>query len=672
MNDAPELDLDSSDPSSEDYSITATEHTPVVIVSASDLSLTDVDSTHALRCQARITNDADGTDESISVTASLPPGMSQSYTASSHTLTLSAPAGTVTMAQFEQVLQSLTYLNDAENPSEFVREVDIFCFDDSNSDTHQSNTATAFVEVIGEDDAPQFNNGGFSTTFTEDEGPVIISSPTFDITDEDSNIASCVVILTNPLDGSAETLSGNSAGTTLSVTSTATQLTISGDQPDSAYTQVLNTVTYNNVDQDPDNSASRTITWVCTDVTDLTASTTSTITVIPVNDRPIVDSNGAQEGINNEVTFVEGTPVRITTPDATLSDIDDSNFVSCTATLEFGTTGGTETLSTSNQGGLLSVSFDDSTNVLSIDAASTSEPISVFVSALREIEYNYDSENPSTTDRQVSIICTDESGSVTADSLESIVVINIEPVNTPPVVDLNADTTPGSLDFTATPGWTEGNGPVVIVDPQTTVSDVDDTRIEFCTAQIISPSSGDSDEILSVTIAGTTASSSYDPLTSTLRVQRNQPNTIMQQIMRSLSYDSQSDNPSTEDRVVEVICYDGDLLASEPAYSTVPITASNDPPIIDLNGDAPGNGSGVRRSVFTEGDDELEIFPDTTTLSDPDSTDLSSCTASIVSDFDGALEFLSADTGTLPISASYSPATLTRSEEHTSELQSPA
>src|SRR5262245_39422676 len=75
-----------------------------------------------------------------------------------------------------------------------------------------------------------------------------------------------------------------------------------------------------------------------------TTQRTETVTVIPTNDAPVLDLNGAANGVNATASFLEQTPIAIA-PAAILSDPDSANLTSLTLTLKQRLDGAAESLS---------------------------------------------------------------------------------------------------------------------------------------------------------------------------------------------------------------------------------------------------------------------------------------------------------------------------------------
>ncbi len=114
------------------------------------------------------------------------------------------------------------------------------------------------------------------------------------ITDADSStLQSMTVTIANRLDGTLETLAANTAGTsiTASYNSGTGQLTLSGSDSVANYQAVLRTVTYNNSSESPTTTA-RLITVQAADAFVSSNLATATISVVAVNDAPVLDNSG--------------------------------------------------------------------------------------------------------------------------------------------------------------------------------------------------------------------------------------------------------------------------------------------------------------------------------------------------------------------------------------------
>ena len=131
----------------------------------------------------------------------------------------------------------------------------------------------------------------FVAAWTEGAGPVAIADADATLIDPDSaNLASLTVTITNLLDGAAEILSADTTGTSIvaSYDSGTGVLTLSGSDTVANYQQVLRTVTYDSSADDPTTTA-RAIDFVASDGVNSTSVATTTLSVVPTNDAPVVD-----------------------------------------------------------------------------------------------------------------------------------------------------------------------------------------------------------------------------------------------------------------------------------------------------------------------------------------------------------------------------------------------
>ena len=144
----------------------------------------------------------------------------------------------------------------------------------------------------------------------------------------------------------------------------------------------------------------------------------------------------------------------------------------------------------------------------------------------------------------------------------------------PPAVDLNGIV--GGIDTSAT--FTEGGGAVSIVDATgLTVINPYGGPVSGATATVSNLFDG-TNEILAVTDSGG-ITSSYSAGVLTLSGVASA--SAYQTVLRTLTYNNASSNPSTTARVVTVTASDG-LLTSVVATSTVTILTRNNTPVIDV------------------------------------------------------------------------------------------
>ncbi|WP_182867604.1 DUF4347 domain-containing protein [Rhodopirellula sp. JC639] len=155
-NAAPAIDLDTNDSSGAsgaDFAGTFTEGGPAVLIAdAADAILTDVDSSNLTQLTVTITNLIDGASETLAANTS---GTSITAAYAAGTLTLS---GTDTVANYQQVLRTITYHNASSNPDGTTRVIQVVASDGGLP----SNVATARIAITTVNDPPTATDDSFS------------------------------------------------------------------------------------------------------------------------------------------------------------------------------------------------------------------------------------------------------------------------------------------------------------------------------------------------------------------------------------------------------------------------------------------------------------------------------------------------------------------------------
>src|SRR5262249_48803084 len=131
-------------------------------------------------------------------------------------------------------------------------------------------------------------------------------------------------------------------------------LTITGAASLASYEAVFEQVTFSSTSDNPTNfdaNLSRSLSWVVNDgQVDSTAVTTS-VTVVAVNDPPVVDLNGAGAGTGAPLSYTENQAATAIAPGAVVTDADSADFNGGSLTVSFGATGHAEDqLTIQNQG----------------------------------------------------------------------------------------------------------------------------------------------------------------------------------------------------------------------------------------------------------------------------------------------------------------------------------
>ena len=270
---------------------------------ANNVTITDNDHSYLIQFTVMITNPLDMPNEILNVNISEDINITSSYSPEVGLLTLS---GNMSIEDYQAVLRTLTYENVEANPGfpdTDPRMIEFVAFDGQNYSTPVQVLLT-FESV---NDAPIFDlNGGgeegtnYTTSFTEEGGPVMLTTPDavlFDI--DNASLAYVRVAITNVLDGSNELLSvsGNLSDmfdlAFISYDSASGVLMIAGLDATENFEAVVASVTYNNLADEPDYTT-RLVSFIASDGLLESRTYYTEVEMIPVNDPPRLTIAGAE------------------------------------------------------------------------------------------------------------------------------------------------------------------------------------------------------------------------------------------------------------------------------------------------------------------------------------------------------------------------------------------
>ena len=587
VNDAPVVDLNGPAAGTGTNPSFAEQigHTGGATTLAPNGTVSDVDDANLESLTVTLTNHPDNANEFLTADTTGTSITADAYNSTTGVLLLH---GTDTKAHYQQVLRTVAYENDAAPPNPTDRTID-FVANDGDAD---SNTAVSTVSVVPLNAPPvlDLNSGtaGFDTTasFTEDSGPATLAPNATVLDADDPNLVSATVTLTNRPDGGAESLSANTAGTSITadayVPATGV-LFLHGSDTKANYQQVLRTVAYNNTSNTP-TTTNRSITFKVNDGQDDSNVATADTSVTAHNDAPTATDQSLS---TNEDTAKS----------VTLSGTDPEND-SLTFTYD----------STSAQGGTITGTAPNVTYTPALDYCNNATPDT--------FNFQADDGNGGT-----------DSGTIS---------ITVTCVDDAPVVDLNGGSLLDGIDNNA--AFTENQAAVTLA-TGATVSDVDNANISSATIVITNHPDGAAEGLTAVTTGTSITADAYNTGTGVLFLHGSDTKANYQQVIRSIAYNNTSDNPDTTNRDITWKVNDGSL-DSAVAHTTLSVTAANDAPTLDLN----GAGGGVNETAsYTEDQPATTLAPNTL-ASDPDNANLQSATVTLTNHPDGALESLSVDT----------------------------
>jgi VCBS repeat-containing protein len=464
-----------------------------------------------------------------------------------------------TPAVVNQLLASFGFQSTSEDPGAGDRTVR-FTFDDggnTGSGSAFSDFVDQTVQVVPQNDAPVIANVTANAFYPTGAPPVTLSGGTT-LSDVDSTtLASAQVTISDGIAGDQLSVSGAMSGSSggISWNFAGNVLSFTGVASVASYQALLDQVQYGSTSADPGSGGTdltRTITWQVNDGGSGGASNVPTTTVT-LNAPPVLAGD-------NVIEVQEGGTVTVTTADLTATDtdtLDPSLVYSVTASAHGTVLVGGSALGTFTQADLAAglVSFAH-------DGGELDGSFSVSVS---------DGISPAVT---------------------ATVTATVNPhVNDAPVLD----------DLAANTAYTE-NGPPKRLALDADVSDADSPSLDSVTVRIASGMvAGDT---LAADTTGTSITASYDAVTGTLLLSGTDGVGNYQQVLRTVTYVSSSDNPTdfgaSLTRTVEWQLDDGSGGPNNLSLlhtTTITISAVNDAPVAADDGGTAVEASGVANAT---------------------------------------------------------------------------
>lgn len=192
------------------------------------------------------------------------------------------------------------------------------------------------------------------------------------------------------------------------------------------------------------------------------------------------------------------------------------------------------------------------------------------------------------------------------------VTVTVTCSNDAPVVDLDSTTggTSSSATFLESDPHT-GNG--VLIAPNATVTDPDDTQIEGATAFLAAAPDGASESLSFTSPPGSGLVGTWTPAARTFDIVGVASKADYAAAIASIRYDNTATPPNTSDRTITITLFDGTAVSND-GVATVEVKRLNLPPVNIVPGDQTvaedGNisfTSGISISVSDEDDTDLSI-----------------------------------------------------------------
>ena len=565
------LDADSSTTGGDDYLTTFTDGGPPVAIVDTDVLIIDSDSPTLASATVTLTNPQ--TDDLLVFNGTPPVGISVSGSGTAVIIL----TGSASPAAYQTALRQITFNNTGTNPTSDTRVIGVVV----NDGTADSNVANAIVEVVEvNNSAPLLdldqNNStapgtAFRGTFTENGAPVPIGDDDTLVTDSDStDLASATITLTNPRAGDLLTVSGTlPAGIEASaydpVTGVLTLTTVSGPRTLADYETALEQVRFSNDSDDP-GAGTRVLQVVVNDGINDGDAATALITVVAVNDAPLIS-------VDTLATYVENVASVVLSPSAILGDPDDAEFTFAAVQITDGSfSGDGDELSigglTSGTLGNITFEWDPVSHALVMTGAET---VGLYQLLLQSVAFRSSSDNPTDANaspaRSLSWTVSDGTTQTTVTSVLDIVALNDAPV----------------AAVASTASYTE-NGAALTISPAAAVTDPD--NFQLAAGQITIISGASAGDVLTVnglesgTFNG--INFSYDAGLHSLLFRPAAPVADYQGLLQAVQFHSTSENPTNSGanptRTLSWTLFDGrDVSVAET--TTLTVSAVNDAPV---------------------------------------------------------------------------------------------
>jgi hypothetical protein len=388
VNDAPVLDAGAAQ--------AAFTESGAAVALSPGLTLSDVDSANLSSATVVIGGGFSGDGDALSAVTS-GTSISAAFDAPSHTLTLS---GTDTLANYEQVLRSVSFSSPSDNPTNFggnpTRTITWSITDvDETSAAHLNQTTldSSSVNITPVNDAPVLAGVPVSAAFTERQTLAVGTGLTISDVDNLSLAGATVQITAGGFAGDGDVLAADVSGTTITAAydSATGTLQLSGTDTLANYQQVLHSVTFSsgaNPTNFADANPTRTLTWTVDDgqaSSHQSVAQTTAVTLTAINDAPVI-----AVGSTAVFDLNQGGAAITLSPTLSVSDVDNTTLAGAVVQIVSGGTG-KETLAANVSGTAITVSFDAATETLTLTGVDT---VGHYKQVLASVSYVSTTQDP--------------------------------------------------------------------------------------------------------------------------------------------------------------------------------------------------------------------------------------------------------------------------------------
>jgi len=436
------------------------------------------------------------------------------------------------------------------------------------------------------------------------------------IADDNANLASATIVLTNKQVGDYftwTTLGGISITADSSVANRIT-LNISGSSSVANYQTFIRGIIFNNGSNTP-NTTLRNVTFVVSDGSCSSTTATTSITVVAVNDKPVLDldkTNATAPGTSSLKTYNEKTTGVTITNTSSITDADNTTLKSAKIILTNKFIGDSILVKGALPTGITATFGAVSSGAITINLTSTTtNTLAEYQTALDLIQFYSLSNNPITTDRIINFTVNDG----TDNSNIAVATIKVVSVNDKTVLDLDAlsDSVATGFDYKTT--YEEQKSGVTIGNNKSngvSITDADNTTLTGATIVLTNTKTADVfvvSNTTALTALGITAISTTAGSNTYIKFSGNVSLANYQSAIKLVTFSNTADNPDLTTRLVKVTVFDG-TDSSNTANTTIVFRAFNDCPTLS-------NASNYA-TTFTENGAKVAVVNSTFSITDLD------------------------------------------------------
>ncbi len=386
------------------------------IIIDNSLTVSDADNANLARATVQVT-EGGKTDED-EFTFSPFAGITSSFNASAVGGPMLTLTGISSLANYQTILRSVQYVNaKGTNGTAGAKRIAI-----TVDDGLATGTASRRLIILIANSPLLDNLENTSLSYTEGSGAVSISNTIALTSSYSTTMSSGSVQLTGNYVTGEDFLSfTNQNGITGSWSAATGKLTLSGTATNADYQAALRSVKYTNSSVNPGTSV-RTATFIVTDGLYESNPATRNISILPVNNAPVLAAIEA-----TGFTHTENTARANITSTITVSDVDNTSLINATIAITSNYRNSQDVLSFTNQNGIAGT-WNPATGTLSLSGVST---LANYQAALRSVQY-YQTTNYNFNGNTRTVSITVNDGALSSNTLTR----NITPV-TKAIVNFN-------------------------------------------------------------------------------------------------------------------------------------------------------------------------------------------------------------------------------------------